>query len=112
MAKKLQERDPLAQSGRYIAEVKQSIKKQLELIDGLKRAGGDGAEAEELLDALIEMLRAMLDHRLVILKRITPRPWWINHTLLNLNGSRRLARRVSSSGLTSAPPVHSRAVFI
>jgi hypothetical protein len=36
MAKKRQERDPLAQSGRYIAEVKQSIKKQLE--DALQTA--------------------------------------------------------------------------
>jgi hypothetical protein len=45
-----QKQDQLAQSDRFIAAVKQSINKQLDLIDELKRAGGDAAKDEELLD--------------------------------------------------------------
>ena len=60
------------QSDRFIAAVKQSINKQLDLIDELKRAGGDAAKDEELLDTLVPMLRAMLDHRRAILKRLAP----------------------------------------
>ena len=67
MANKRQKQDQLAQSDRFIAAVKQSINKQLDLIDELKRAGGDVAKDEELLDTLIPMLRAMLDHRRAIL---------------------------------------------
>ena len=67
MANKRQKQDQLAQSDRFIAAVKQSINKQLDLIGELKRAGGDAAEDEELLDTLIPMLRAMLDHRRAIL---------------------------------------------
>jgi predicted NUDIX family phosphoesterase len=64
--------DELAQFDRHISEVKQSIEKKLDLIEKLKREGRDTAEAEELLDTLIQMLRAMLDHRLAILKRLAP----------------------------------------
>jgi hypothetical protein len=67
MANKRQKQDQLAQSDRFIAELKQSINKQLDLIDELKRAGGDVAKDEELLDTLIPMLRALLDHRRAIL---------------------------------------------
>jgi hypothetical protein len=103
MANKCQERDHLAQSDRHIAEVKQSIKKQFELVDELKRAGRDATKAEELLDTLIQMLRAMLDHRLVILKRITPRPWG-QITLLDLHGRRRRSPQRSSSGRNRMRP--------
>jgi hypothetical protein len=67
-------RDRLARSDHHIAELKQSINEQLDLIDESKQAGRDAAEDEELLDALILILRAVMDHRLVILKRSTPRP--------------------------------------
>jgi biopolymer transport protein ExbB/TolQ len=67
-----QKQDQLAQFDRHISEVKQSIEKKLDLIEKLKREGRDTAEAEELLDTLIQMLRAMLDHRLAILKRLAP----------------------------------------
>jgi hypothetical protein len=53
VANKRQERDRLAQSDHHIAELKQSIHEQLDLIDELKRAGRDAAEDEELLDALL-----------------------------------------------------------
>jgi hypothetical protein len=97
MVNKRQKQDQLAQSNRFIAAVKQSINKQLDLIDELKRAGRDAAEDEESLDALILILRAMLDHRLVILERSTPRPWG-QTTLLNLHGRRRRSPPRGSSG--------------
>jgi hypothetical protein len=49
MANKRQKQDQLAQSDRFIAAVKQSINKQLDLIDELKRAGRDAAEDEEFV---------------------------------------------------------------
>jgi hypothetical protein len=97
MANKRQKQDQLAQSDHHIAELKQSINEQLDLIDELKRAGRDAAEDEELLDALIVILRAVLDHRLVILKRSTPCPWG-QTTLLNRHGRRRQSPPRSSSG--------------
>jgi hypothetical protein len=57
MANKRQKQDQLAQSDRFIAAVKQSINKQLDLINELKRTGRDAAEDEKLLDTLIPMLR-------------------------------------------------------
>ena len=105
-----QKQDQLAQSDHHIAELKQSINEQLDLIDELKRAGRDAAEDEELLDALIVILRAVLDHRLVILKRSTPRPWG-QTTLLNRHGEDDKARRVAHL-VDSSARVHSRAVFI
>ena len=90
-----QKQDQLAQSDHHIAELKQSINEQLDLIDELKRAGRDAAEDEELLDALIVILRAVLDHRLVILKRSTC-PW--GQTLLNRRERRRQSPPRSSSG--------------
>jgi hypothetical protein len=92
-----QKQDQLAQSDHHIAELKQSINEQLDLIDELKRAGRDAAEDEELLDALIVILRAVLDHRLVILKRSTPCPWG-QTTLLNRHRRRRQSPPRSSSG--------------
>ena len=93
MANKRQKQDQLAQSDRFIAELKQSINKQLDLIDELKRAGGDVAKDEELLDTLIPMLRAMLDHRRAILMQITGRAWG-QTTLLN-RAEDGVARRVA-----------------
>ena len=68
------ERAHLAQVDRYIAETKEHIRKQEQLIERLCVRGHNLGKAEDFLSVLVSSLKVRLQQRLLILDRLQPAP--------------------------------------